>query len=393
PEARSLSTTGSSSASNPSSLSVNLEPFLAQLPHNIHDNAASNNSNSYTVGAVDENPADAVNGAPAPNPTAGQQQNPNQAFIQVTKAVLPSLPFILLLALKFLYDHKVGLLLFVCLWLLFAKCNEGVTKLISRSRAPVVNLAASSGASHRRQAACLCLVCLATVLLVIYLFKEQSLWLSLICLPPNLQTYGFWSLLFTVTVADMLLKFVVMSIKLSAVCLLSDRLSCVSLTRIYLIVERFYQLYRQFVPIGVWYVTLVSGGGADSSRIYTSLLVIAYAIFKVHSLYTSAIPLVKILANLIQTPTLFGNNTAQSSTKSSDTGSCSDSNECPICRELMRGPVRLACQHAFCLDCLLRWLAQSRTCPMCRQAVAPPVDGQDALAWLDGSTTSGLQIY
>uniref|UniRef100_A0A4W6BWH0 Tripartite motif containing 35-12 n=1 Tax=Lates calcarifer TaxID=8187 RepID=A0A4W6BWH0_LATCA len=42
---------------------------------------------------------------------------------------------------------------------------------------------------------------------------------------------------------------------------------------------------------------------------------------------------------------------------------------CPVCQEVFRDPVLLACSHSFCKDCLKRWWREKQTpdCPVCER--------------------------
>ncbi|XP_018544048.1 nuclear factor 7, brain [Lates calcarifer] len=51
---------------------------------------------------------------------------------------------------------------------------------------------------------------------------------------------------------------------------------------------------------------------------------------------------------------------------------------CPVCQEVFRDPVLLACSHSFCKDCLKRWWREKQTqeCPVCKRRSSredPPV--------------------
>lgn len=47
--------------------------------------------------------------------------------------------------------------------------------------------------------------------------------------------------------------------------------------------------------------------------------------------------------------------------------------DCSICLDVLRGPMRSACSHFFCQDCIVRWLQNSSHCPLCRGRPYPLV--------------------
>mmetsp|Transcript_34222 Transcript_34222/g.98671 ORF Transcript_34222/g.98671 Transcript_34222/m.98671 type:complete len:494 (-) Transcript_34222:81-1562(-) len=57
-------------------------------------------------------------------------------------------------------------------------------------------------------------------------------------------------------------------------------------------------------------------------------------------------------------PACFGNGSADD-----------DEDVCAICFDDMEGPMKLACGHYFCRDCIQLWFRQSDECPRCRQVV------------------------
>lgn len=58
--------------------------------------------------------------------------------------------------------------------------------------------------------------------------------------------------------------------------------------------------------------------------------------------------------------------------------------ECSICQDEFRSPLRLTCGHIFCGSCIGEWLDREATCPMCRSVVRratlrPKNDGSTSL--------------
>uniref|UniRef100_M4B5F6 RING-type domain-containing protein n=1 Tax=Hyaloperonospora arabidopsidis (strain Emoy2) TaxID=559515 RepID=M4B5F6_HYAAE len=43
--------------------------------------------------------------------------------------------------------------------------------------------------------------------------------------------------------------------------------------------------------------------------------------------------------------------------------------DCSICYEPMNQPVKLACSHMFCEECVTEWFDHERSCPLCRASV------------------------
>jgi hypothetical protein len=55
--------------------------------------------------------------------------------------------------------------------------------------------------------------------------------------------------------------------------------------------------------------------------------------------------------------------------------------DCTICQDRPRAPVKLPCGHIFCYDCIAKWLSTKGTCPVCRAEVCDP----EGLEFGDGS--------
>lgn len=46
---------------------------------------------------------------------------------------------------------------------------------------------------------------------------------------------------------------------------------------------------------------------------------------------------------------------------------------CPICMESVLEQRTLPCGHVFCKDCINRWLVSKNSCPVCRLVVRVPI--------------------
>ncbi|KAL4137693.1 hypothetical protein PRIC2_001207 [Phytophthora ramorum] len=69
--------------------------------------------------------------------------------------------------------------------------------------------------------------------------------------------------------------------------------------------------------------------------------------------------------------------------------------DCSICYEPMRQPVKLACSHMFCEECVTEWFDHERSCPLCRASVGSsgPTDEESVKPqFLDGRTSLVPQL-
>ncbi|KAE9142911.1 hypothetical protein PF006_g12024 [Phytophthora fragariae] len=68
--------------------------------------------------------------------------------------------------------------------------------------------------------------------------------------------------------------------------------------------------------------------------------------------------------------------------------------DCSICYEAMRQPVKLACSHMFCEECVTEWFDHERSCPLCRASVGSgPTDEENVKPqFLDGRTSLVPQL-
>lgn len=49
--------------------------------------------------------------------------------------------------------------------------------------------------------------------------------------------------------------------------------------------------------------------------------------------------------------------------------------QCPICIEILKDPVSLACGHSFCKECIAKSMLLKQSCPLCQASVSsPPTD-------------------
>jgi hypothetical protein len=69
--------------------------------------------------------------------------------------------------------------------------------------------------------------------------------------------------------------------------------------------------------------------------------------------------------------------------------------DCSICYETMRQPVKLACSHMFCEECVTEWFDHERSCPLCRASVGSSGSADEENVkpqFLDGRTSLVPQL-
>ncbi|OWZ12173.1 hypothetical protein PHMEG_00014706 [Phytophthora megakarya] len=68
--------------------------------------------------------------------------------------------------------------------------------------------------------------------------------------------------------------------------------------------------------------------------------------------------------------------------------------DCSICYETMQQPVKLACSHMFCEECVTEWFDHERSCPLCRASVGSGLTAEENVKpqFLDGRTSLVPQL-
>ncbi|GFR57959.1 RING finger and transmembrane domain-containing protein 2-like [Elysia marginata] len=260
--------------------------------------------------------------------------------------------FILLLLLHFLYDHRLGLLVFLCLGGTFYYTNMKLVHAIhqsavreqSRSWFGFLNLI------------WLCGFLILNIFILYYVFGDQKLWRILFFQMASVEDISVWTLLWCVVMTDYIIKFLTIISK-SILAMLQPL--CKNYRRrgkYYLLIESISQLYRQVVTVVPWLYYL-----NDSTR--TSMW-FAFITEAVYLGFKS-----------------FG-------TKPSSSDILERGSQCPICQDTVNEPVMLPCKHIFCEQCVTIWFDREKTCPMCRAEITT-----ESPMWKDGNTSSHLQWH
>ncbi|KAK0054996.1 E3 ubiquitin-protein ligase RNFT1 [Biomphalaria pfeifferi] len=330
----------------------------------------SNNSLGINFGSNAGAPGVAGNGEGVPNTGLPQSTE----LTMLTKWVAESGIFILLLFLHFLYDHSLGLLVFLCLGGTFYYTNMKLVHAIhqsavreqSRSWLGLLNLM------------WLCGFLMVNIVIIFYVFSEQEMWRLLYFRMAIVADISVWTLLWCVVLTDYIIKFLTVITK-SMLAMFQP--CCKNYRRrgkYYLLIESISQLYRQIVTIVPWWYYL-----SDNTRTSVWFAFITEAVylgFKSWSVW-GAVQFLYTAFQRFQSNTSFG-------VKPSSSDMLDKGNQCPICQDTINDSIMLPCKHIFCEQCVSIWFDREKTCPMCRAEITT-----ESPVWKDGNTSSHLQWH
>lgn len=181
--------------------------------------ANSNHTTDHFLVNVREAHASAVeqainNTTQANNNNNSDEANAAEALRQVpeARALLEILhkyvPFVLILMVKGLYDHREGIFNFIILFSCFCHANSVVKREAAKQ--------------NRRSLSSLLIevfYIFGCILLITCMFMEEKLFSNLIFIPPYTQPLSVWDLLWTVGITDFFLKLFTIFLKILVVAL------------------------------------------------------------------------------------------------------------------------------------------------------------------------------
>lgn len=271
--------------------------------------------------------------------------------------------FLIILLVKVLYDHGLGLLVFIGLTGTFGHHNVTLKRQVSLK--------------HQRRVPMLLMMLVMlffSSFFVYYVFDEQELYNCLIFQRPKFDTLNLWTILWCTGITDYILKYITIGLKCIVGLLPHAVISIKKKGRAFLTIEQASQLYRMLPPIPLWLVYFNQDTGESYVAAY--IFTLAYILFKGYVFYGRFLAFVSAVKQLFST-VQYG--VAAPKEQMGD--------YCPICQDDFTNPIQLNCKHVFCEDCVGLWFDRERTCPMCRAKVA------DNPAWRDGSTSLFIQFF
>eukprot|EP01111_Echinosteliopsis_oligospora_P016049 TRINITY_DN6549_c0_g1_i1.p1 TRINITY_DN6549_c0_g1~~TRINITY_DN6549_c0_g1_i1.p1 ORF type:complete len:436 (-),score=114.92 TRINITY_DN6549_c0_g1_i1:25-1284(-) len=295
--------------------------------------------------------------------------NHMSSFDSSVKSLEKMLPFVLLLSIVFLYEHRRGLFAFAWNTSAFLHANQQLKKQVNLKEKRHVPT----------------LLCIAAALIfhtaIVYLFyREDQLWKYLIFLPPPMPL-SFWDTLWVVVINDFIVRFMTMAIKSLTVAAVGSCTPQKRNAQLYSLIESVSVTYGSLIPTMLWiaYFGMLREG---AGQVFSYVMVVFYVTFKFA-------PLVDKVRNLSLSLRRYIFREVQYGKYATKEQIAQVGDHCPICQEKLASPIILRCSHIFCEDCVSEWLQREKTCPMCRASIA--MAGRRTHA--DGTTTPVLEVF
>jgi hypothetical protein len=285
---------------------------------------------------------------------------------QISRSIETALPFLLLVLLVFTYHHFKSIAVLAVGTFTLYRCNSAIQQQVARR-----------GELKRRKVATIAIVlfCYATIIASVGLPGGGVLRILTFRGAP--VDYQFWSVLFTLALADLFCRVTMAALKAGIVaCSRADtQARCRRRGALISSLDYCIAVHRSMIPAPLWLKYF-----QNSNPVLPFLLSMALSGFYL---------LVKA-ANVLEKVSLAGMAIAQvrggthGTVPTAEELAAAAPRECAICQEDFRTPLRLVCGHIFCSDCVEEWLARESSCPMCRREVRraslkPKNDGATSL--------------
>jgi len=322
---------------------------------NNNDNNVNNNidNNSNNIG-------------PSGETIAAQGIDGTRIDLQLlTSWIEQSFPFVILLLIIWIYQHRNGILIFIWAMAIFMNANQTVKRQVAlKDKRSVPILAGLAG------------LLVFHVLFAYFFFRKEELWRYLISLPPRSHLV-IWDIFWVIVLNDFAVRFITIAVKCVVIIMVGQISPHKRNTQLYSVIELASNAYRTVLPISLWFKYMFK-----AHEVLTSLVSLLYLLVKFTSLYEKSIMFFKALRSYWLKEVQYGK--YATTEQVAQAGS-----QCTICQETMSDPIVLNCNHIFCEDCVSAWFEREKTCPLCRANI--PTAGTRSHS--DGTTSLLIQLF
>lgn len=297
--------------------------------------------------------------------TSGSTRIDLQLF---TRWLEQAAPFVILLLILWLYQHKNGIMVFLWNSVTFMHGNQTLKKQVSlkeKRKAWILGWAIVGLSCH--------------IFFMYFFFRSDELWRYLILLPPK-EPLTIWNAFWIIVMNDFIVRFFTMIIKALTIIAVGHRPPFKRNAQLYTVIEMFSHSYRHLLPIPIWfrYFYMVE----DNGHVFSSLMAGLYLAFKVTGMFERFRQFFATVRAYIMREVQYGKYaTPEQVAEAGDM--------CAICQEKMASPIVLRCAHMFCEDCVTEWFERERSCPLCRAAVMTAGNRTHS----DGTTSVLVQLF
>ncbi|EIE26740.1 hypothetical protein COCSUDRAFT_64636 [Coccomyxa subellipsoidea C-169] len=304
---------------------------------------------------------------------AARQGDPSISGIDVQAVTAwceQAVPFGALLAIIFLRQHIVGIVIMVYLTSCIHKFNGVMRKEVALKEESSRWVCWALAAFAAFQAA-------GTVLLL----YQQQLWTNFYLMPGGVD--GLWTCVFKVAIVDALIRILGFTLKSMVLVLhpAQPEENNRRRSQVLAFLEQLVLMYRTIAAVPCW---LLYYDSLSMGAFWTSSMHGLYLWFKARNLFTELMSAWACGKALVRREFVYGHLVHPADPQLMEGGST-----CPICQDTMKTPIKLTCSHMFCDRCISIWLGRERTCPLCRTIVRPA----GTMGCTDGSTPLAPLVF
>ncbi|GBM28556.1 RING finger and transmembrane domain-containing protein 2 [Araneus ventricosus] len=180
----------------------------------IDIDVSQDNNTGPNVNSIPTNPdpIDANHGDPEQGAAVLRNSPELQALFAFAEKYVP---FLLILLLKLVFDHRIGILVNLGLFITFCHANAVIKREVAKQ-----------GKRRLRNLLLICVNLVTSIFVIYTLLADHNLAYALVCIPPYSAPIEFWDVLWIVSVTDFVLRLITILVKIAVVALPAKLIAC-----------------------------------------------------------------------------------------------------------------------------------------------------------------------